>query len=102
MTPSWFIVKNAVPTTNATVSVLFRCRGVRATETSSRNVDHVGAVSTRAGFTGPVFTGPVFTGVALVAAEFVGVVFIWASDDQGDVVEGRPGLPQIPPYRYGT
>jgi hypothetical protein len=70
-------------------------------------VDHVGAVSTRAGFTGPVFTGPVFTGpvftgVALVAAEFVGVVFIWASDDQGDVVEGRPGLPQIPPYRYGT
>jgi hypothetical protein len=62
MTPSWFIVKKAVPTTTATDNVLFRCRGLRATETSSRNVDHVGA--------------------EFVGAEFVGVVFISASDDQ--------------------
>jgi hypothetical protein len=87
MTPSWFIVKNAVPTTTATDNVLFRCRGVRATATSSRNVDHVGAELVDA---------------KSVGAEFFGVVFISASDDQRDVVDGRPRLPQIPPYRYGT
>jgi hypothetical protein len=67
MTPSWFIVKKAVPTTTATDNVLFRCRGVRATETSSRNVDHDGAE---------------LVGGELVGAEFVGVVFISASGVQ--------------------
>jgi len=83
------MVKKAVPTTTATDSVLFRCLGVMATETSSRNVDHVGAVFI-AVFIGAVFIA-VFIGAVFIGAVFIGAVFISASDDQGDVVEGRPG-----------
>jgi len=44
MTPSWFIAKNAVPTINATGTVLLRCCGSTITDTSSRLVDHVDVV----------------------------------------------------------
>jgi hypothetical protein len=40
--PSWFMLKNTVPTTRAIVKVRLRCEGYEMTEISSCRVDQVG------------------------------------------------------------